>query len=126
MKPLFAIRNTKTDRLLTMFAATDVSGFEDGIHVDRRDMQVEGAMAVLDYEGRNPIFVCDDRELVENLLRTGCADEFMNHIILNPQFGVDHDNLELVELSVSVVSATHIPREVRITGRSDADRSLPP
>lgn len=104
---LYAIRNWKTKRLLTVLAATTLTGdADDRPRTGNRYLEVDGAMQIGDWINRNPIFVCHDRQYVENLIKTGCANEFHNHIVMeqNPE-------LELVVIRGSIVSVEQFKSE---------------
>jgi hypothetical protein len=109
---LYAIRNKKSGRLLTMLAGTTLSGDVERKTSDNRYIEIDGMMQVLDYQGRNPVFTTSSRTIAENLLRSGDANEYMNLITLDRS-----SDFELVTLKSVVTKAETIESD----GNEDDD-----
>lgn len=96
---LYGIRHRRTGRLLSMVTASIMKGDLEGhARSGPRYVEVEGAVRVMDWEGRDPVFLCHRRETVETLLRMGEAEEYRNRIVME----LGDPDLELVTLTAEV------------------------
>jgi len=107
---LYAIRHRPSGRLLKLLASAKMTAeVEEGESTSLFRLQIDRSMHVVNQAGGNPVFVCQDKVMAENLLHLGYAQDGPNRMIRDALA----EDLELVTLSAVVVE--DVPPEAPVT-----------
>ncbi len=114
---LYAIRHRPSGRLLKLLASTKMTAeVEEGENTSLFRLQIDRSMHVANQAGGNPVFICQDKVMVENLLHLGYAQDGPNRMLRDALA----EDLELVTLSAMVVE--DVPPEAPLTVEQEPKR----